>query len=161
MPRRVDNFGQDILSLLRKVEPEMLLWRELKDRLSPLHSSRYKDEKVYGVALTNKLTRLQAKGHIKKVGDYYGTLYSRFPKDISKYDQYVDELKKIGETIFTVSPDYGWHKLTIFVATLPKPLKDKIYSTVLPIAESNSHGDRMALKIAIDEISTILFEHFT
>jgi len=77
MPKKLSIVVQDILSLLQKTEPEMLLWREIKARLWPLHKNRYKDKKVFGAALSNYLTKYENKLW-KKEGDHWGSLKS-FP----------------------------------------------------------------------------------
>ena len=80
MLRKLSIVEQDILSLLQKTEPDMLLWREIKARLWPFHKTRYKDEKVFGVAMSNYLKRLDGK-FLKHEGDYWGTLKSSPPKE--------------------------------------------------------------------------------
>ena len=79
--RKTDNFGQDILSLLEKNEPDMLMWREIKNRLWPKYKDRYKNVKTFGVALSNKLTRLAAKKKIKHEDDLWGTTSSSISRD--------------------------------------------------------------------------------
>jgi len=56
----------------------MLLWREIKARLWLLHGRKYKDKKVFGVALSNYLARLEGR-FLKHEGDYWGTLKSSQP----------------------------------------------------------------------------------
>jgi hypothetical protein len=98
MPKKLNKFKQDILSLVEKVEPEMLFWREIRDRLWPIYQTEYKDKKVYGVALTNNLTWLQAKRFIKKESDYYGTFNSKIPVIADKPlpDKPIQTLKGVG-----------------------------------------------------------------
>ena len=79
MPKKLNLFEQDILSLLQRVEPDMLLWREINARLWPLHGRKYKDKKVFGVALSNYLVKLEGK-FLKHEGDYWGTLRSSLPR---------------------------------------------------------------------------------
>jgi hydroxymethylpyrimidine/phosphomethylpyrimidine kinase len=78
-------------------------------------------------------------------------------KEFSKqYYEYIKELKEIGK-VGVDSPDAGISLLTNFISCLPKPLKNRVNSVVDPIMES-SYGDSLALKMAIDKISTLLFE---
>lgn len=82
--QRLCQFENDILFVLEKAEPGALLWREIKARLELVHQPRYKDDKSYGVALSNYLARLDGK-FIKKFGDdHWGTLKSCLPKKLEK-----------------------------------------------------------------------------
>lgn len=74
--RKLDSLSKDVLSFLKKNEPKMVLWREIKNALYPNYKNHYKNEHSFNVALTDKLTQLKAKELIKKEGDYYGTLKS-------------------------------------------------------------------------------------
>ena len=78
-------------------------------------------------------------------------------KTVNKYDEYTEELREIGKAGI-VSADYAWHRLTLFTTTLPPRLKDKIQPILASTAENKSFSDSLALKIAIDQISTILYE---
>lgn len=78
MPRKLGAFKQDILNLLKSVEPRTLLWGEIRVSLQPVYGSKYKDEKVFRVALTNNLTWLTAKRFIKQVHGKYGTPTAHF-----------------------------------------------------------------------------------
>jgi hypothetical protein len=82
--KKLDSLGKDVLSFLEKNEPKMVLWREIKEALYPKYQSHYKDENSFGVALTNKLTQLRAKGLIKKEAEYYGTFKSSIEKEQAK-----------------------------------------------------------------------------
>lgn len=75
MSRKLNSVEQDILSELQKIEPDMLLWREIRARLWPRHKKRYKDKEVFGVALSNYLTKHKDRLW-KHEGDYWGTLES-------------------------------------------------------------------------------------
>jgi|GEM_PF-5177303 len=79
--KRLCQFERDILFVLEKEEPGVLLWREIKARLELVHRHRYQDDKTYGVALSYYLGRLDGK-FIKKFGDHWGTLKSSLPKKL-------------------------------------------------------------------------------
>jgi len=85
MPRKLNMFKQDILNLVKSVEPQTLFWREVHARLKPIHAANYKDEKVFGVVLTQNLTWLKSKGLIKQVGDKIGTPKAHFNLEEIKY----------------------------------------------------------------------------
>ncbi len=94
---------------------------------------------------------------------YYerGIAYPKRPsaKTESKSNEYIKELKEIGN-VAILSPDLAWHKLSFFTACLPEPLKSKVRLVTKRVAEDKSYSDRLALKITIDAISTIIYQSF-
>lgn len=124
MPRKLGAVEQDILSLLQKTEPSMLLWREIKARLWPFHKNRYKDEKVFGVALSNYLTKHEDRLW-KHQGDFWGTLRSSPPiygEPRSLWDRLKQKSKQIGGYLVEITvqkasysgrdPVTGWRQFT-------------------------------------------------
>ncbi len=75
---RLDQFSQDIVDFLSKHEPNMLRWIEIIEGLWPKYKFKYKDEKVFGVALSQKLKKL-VPDWIKKENMFYGSLKSKPP----------------------------------------------------------------------------------
>jgi len=76
----------------------------------------------------------------------------------SQYGKYMKELRRIWR-INLVNSDYGWHELALFISCLPPFLKDEVKAATFPIANNDAYTDRLALKMAIDIISTIRYEH--
>ncbi len=61
MADKLDMLEGDIVSLLRKHEPNMLRWNEIVENLWQTYQYRYKDRKGFGVAVNGKLKLLVAK----------------------------------------------------------------------------------------------------
>lgn len=78
MTERLDNLSKDILTFLEKHEPNVLRWTEIVEGLWPFYRFHYKNERGFGVALTQKLKFLKKEGLIKKESGFYGTVKSTF-----------------------------------------------------------------------------------
>ena len=87
MTYKLDSLEQDIVSLLQKHEPNMLRWNEIVENLWQAYKHRYKDKKVLGVAVTNKLRLLVAKGKVSHEELFYGTPNSLTPDAISSSEK--------------------------------------------------------------------------
>ena len=87
MTYKLDSLEQDIVSLLQKHEPNMLRWNEIVENLWQEYKHRYKDKKGLGVAVTNKLRLLVAKGKVSHEELFYGTPNSLTPEAISSIDK--------------------------------------------------------------------------
>jgi len=77
MTEKLDNLSNDILALLRNIEPNRLRNYEIVESLWKSYQSQYKDKKSFGVAVTQKLTLLKAKRLIIHEDIWYGTLNSK------------------------------------------------------------------------------------
>jgi len=172
MPKKLSMLEQDILSLLQKTEPSMLLWREIKARLWPLHKTRYKNEKVFGVALSNYLTRNEGKLW-KHQGDYYGTFKS-FPQaesDVS-VTEIRREIAKIKEDYISHHTNEAFTRLvlladqidelqphpSIVYAQERKKLIDRfsVYHPVIPLREQKFK--RAIIRVTLKKLESILME---
>jgi hypothetical protein len=117
MSKKLNSVEQSILSLMQEKEPTMLLWREIKAVLWPIHKKRYRDEKVFGVALSNYLTRHEGRLW-KKEGGYWGTFRSSPPESKSLWDRLKHKFKQVGGYLVTITtqrasysgrdPETGW-----------------------------------------------------
>lgn len=81
---KLDGLEYDIVSLLQKHEPDMLRWNEVVKSLWETYKFKYKDEKGFGTAVTNKLNLLVASGKVKHEGLYYGSPSSTLDESSSK-----------------------------------------------------------------------------
>jgi len=77
LTEKLDNLSRDVLSLLEKHEPDRLRHHEICDSLWSSYPYNYKDKKVFGVAVTQKLNLLKAKGLILHEDIWYGTVNSK------------------------------------------------------------------------------------
>lgn len=77
MTEKLDKLSNDILSLLKNHEPERLRHHEICDSLFNSYEYNYKDKKVFGVAVSQKLTLLKALRLIIHEDIWYGTLNSK------------------------------------------------------------------------------------
>jgi hypothetical protein len=77
LTEKLDKLSNDILSLLRNIEPNRLRNHEIVDSLWKTYQSQYKDKKVFGVAVTQKLTLLKANRLIIHEDIWYGTPNSK------------------------------------------------------------------------------------
>jgi hypothetical protein len=76
LPRKLDNFNQDILMFLEKHEPNMLRYNEIVNGLWFSYQKKYLNQKGFRAALSHKLKHLKKEGYIKKEGIFYGTIKS-------------------------------------------------------------------------------------
>jgi len=77
LTEKLDKLSNDILSLLRNIEPNRLRNHEIVDSLWKSYQSQYKDKKSFGVAVTQKLTLLKANRLIIHEDIWYGTVNSK------------------------------------------------------------------------------------
>ncbi|MGD8543524.1 MAG: hypothetical protein PVG48_00195 [Candidatus Bathyarchaeota archaeon] len=147
MTRKLDALARDIVSLLEESEPNMLLWREIRNRLWPKYKRRYKDTKGFGVALSNKLRLLEYGGFLKQEGDLWGTPESICATDElvlkkQKYSQIRHEMEKIKEDYVSEDVDKAYRRLQILVTTvLPEGWKDEIYPLMIGYIQRMSEID--------------------
>ena len=73
MTKKLDKLSQDIISLLENREPDMLRNNEICSSLWPSYQFHYKDQKVFGVRVSQILRRLLDKERIKREDIWYGT----------------------------------------------------------------------------------------
>jgi hypothetical protein len=108
--------------------------------------------------------RITDPSELKKLDRYLKKAFQSMVKNqtmkasgFDSYEQYRNKLEQIGN-IGLISPNLGIGRLCIFIASLEPSLKDRINSALLPIWENKTYNDSLALKIALDKISTILYE---
>jgi len=77
MTEKLDKLSNDIITLLKNHEPKRLRHNEICDSLFDAYKYNYKDEKSFGVAVTQKLKLLEAKKLIIHEDIWYGTLNSK------------------------------------------------------------------------------------
>jgi hypothetical protein len=88
----------DILELLKEHEPGMLRWSEITQSLwKKSYSFKHKNEKSFGVVVTNKLNSLKDKGLVKHDGLHYGTEKSTVPKRKGLFRGFFDFLDRRAE----------------------------------------------------------------
>ena len=95
MTEKLDKLSSDILTLLKNHEPERLRHHEICDSLFNSYQYNYKDKHVFGVAVTQKLKLLEAKGLIIHEGIWYGTPNSKPIAEAEKPS--TEKLKKKAE----------------------------------------------------------------
>ena len=115
MTKKLDNLSKDILSLLKKYEPEVLRYHEICDILfNSSYKGRYKDKKGFGVAVSQKLKLLEAMGLIVHKDIWYGTPNSKFPEqEESSKEKEKTSLKADKFEIIDIRPEFGGVKLSI------------------------------------------------
>ena len=114
--------------------------------------------------LLRKLIRLENKienpSELKKLDRHLGKAFKNTeptPEILSsKREEYIRELKQIGQ-LSLISADTAWHLLGVFQATLPSPLKERVSDVTVSVGENESYNDRLALKIAISKISSLIY----
>jgi hypothetical protein len=150
MPEKLDNLEFDILSVLKKHEPKMLRWSEIVGALWSNYKFKYKDEKGFGVAVTNKLKLLVAGGKARQEGIFYGTPLSTASarRSSSFIDQSCElvkgkfwaertEIFKLRESVLSFGKENAgdifnsWEKTERFVELIPdleikKPLQKSL-----------------------------------
>jgi signal recognition particle subunit SEC65 len=159
LPEKLDSLEYDIISLLQKHEPKMLRWNEVVKSLWESYKFKYKDERGFGTAITNKLNLLVASGKVKHEKLYYGTPSSILTNGPSKIDQkfrdtlqskfWVErsEVLKLREggldfgngTIFE-----AWERTERFAELLPpSPLKDQLRDAVKKVHNDVYEPDKI------------------
>lgn len=139
---KLDNLEYDIISLLQKHEPDMLRWVEVVKSLWETYKFKYKDEKGFGTAVTNKLNLLVASGKVKHEGLYYGSPSSTLDKSFSKVNPKFHEklqnrfwvereevlrLREGGLDFGNVTIFEAWERTERFAELLPSsPLKNQL-----------------------------------
>lgn len=102
--KKLDLFKQDILRLLKSVEPQTLTFQGIKEQLASKHESRYKDSRVYGSALTYHLNWLLGKKLIGKNEEtlLWGTPNAHFNREKSKTPVIIPLLSGVILTAFGI-----------------------------------------------------------
>ncbi|MEM3551656.1 MAG: hypothetical protein QXV01_11270 [Candidatus Bathyarchaeia archaeon] len=80
MTEKLDKLSNDILTLLKNVEPNRLRHHEICDSLWKTYQISYKDKKSFGVAVSQKLSLLKTAKLITHEDIWYGTPNSTIPK---------------------------------------------------------------------------------
>jgi hypothetical protein len=88
-----DKLSHDILEVLKNHEPQRLRNHEICDSLFNSYKYHYKDEKTFGVAVSQKLPLLKTKKLIIHEGVWYGTINSKpIMEQPSKNEEITEEI---------------------------------------------------------------------
>lgn len=165
MTEKLDNFKKDILSFLEKREPERVLWREITEGLFPSYKFSYKSEKVFGVALSQKLKFLKEKGLILKEGDLYGTPKSKSSTEKKPSTEKPSEIDLIRNDLVEGTDDLinrSWNRCVLFAdQTNLKPHPMELFNERIKAYNRNlvEFDPNISLRVRRDIIREFLFLH--